>query len=296
MQTRSFSTSSRLLKAGYSIVEPVHHRVRVKKAVLSTRFADLKVPADDIRSTKFKPHATHPDRVADYYRNTLAPDMLLINYRHGQQTLLGNKRREWDMTSPYHINRPLRKPRGQIVPSPTVKPRDADNVPHVECVTINCFVKDAKLYPNQAIAATLQLQQITGVKPSPIYAKSNVPNWKLRPGMKVGAKAVLKGRDASQFISTLTEIVLPRCRDFHGISNRAGDRHGVIAFGLTADDVKFFPEIELNQDSWNQTFGFDVSIKTSAQVDPEARTLLSGLGFPFTGTERVPKTLLNDLE
>lgn len=293
---RGFATTAVSMKAGYSVVQPVHHTVKVKKAVLSTRFPELKMDSNDIRSPKFKPMVTHADRVADHYYNTIAPDMLLINYRHGQKTLYGNKRREWDMSSPYHLNRPLRKPKGQIVPSPTIKPRNVDTIPCVESVTLNCFVKDAKLYPAQAIAANLQLQQITGVKPKPIFAKTNVPNWKLRPGMKVGAKAVLRGRDASQFISTLTELVLPRCRDFHGISNRSGDRYGAIAFGLTADDVKFFPEIELNQDSWSQTFGFDITIQTSAQVDPEARTLISAFGFPFTGTERVPKTLLADTE
>ncbi|GAV27622.1 hypothetical protein PMKS-001090 [Pichia membranifaciens] len=198
------------------------------------------------------------------------------------------------MSSPYHLNRPLRKPKGQIVPSPTIEPKTYDNVPRLEAVTLNCFVKDAKLYPAQAISAALQLQQITGAKPQPIFAKTNVPNWKLRPGMKMGAKITLHGRDASQFISTLTEIVLPRTREFYGISNRSGDRYGNIAFGITADQVKLFPEIENNQDSWPQNFGFDVTLHTSAQTDADARILLSGLGFPFTGNERIPKTLLND--
>lgn len=292
---RHFSSSAVANKVGCAQVKPVHHKVRIVKKNLSSRFPELKLDQYDIRSPKFKPFLTHEDRVAEYYFNTLQSDLLLINYRHGQQTIYGNKRRQWDMTSPYHLNRPLRKPKGQIVPSPTIVPRSYENVPVLEGVTLNCFVKDAKLYPAQAITAALQLQQITGVKPTPIFAKTNVPNWKLRPGMKMGAKVTLHGRDASQFISTLTEIVLPRMREFYGISNRAGDRYGNIAFGLTGEDVKLFPEIENNQDSWQQNFGFDITLHTSAQTDADARILLSGLGFPFTGSERVPKTLLNDV-
>lgn len=292
---RYFSSSAVANKVGCAQVKPVHHKVRIIKKNLSPRFPELKLDPHDIRSPKYKPFLTHEDRVAEHYFNTLQPDLLLINYRHGQQAIYGNKRRQWDMTSPYHLNRPLRKPKGQIVPSPTIVPRSYENVPVLEGVTLNCFVKDAKLYPSQAISAALQLQQITGVKPTPIFAKTNVPNWKLRPGMKMGAKVTLHGRDASQFISTLTEIVLPRMREFYGISNRAGDRYGNIAFGLTGEDVKLFPEIENNQDSWPQNFGFDITLHTSAQTDADARILLSGLGFPFTGSERIPKTLLNDV-
>ncbi|KAG0677897.1 hypothetical protein C6P40_000600 [Pichia californica] len=292
---RQFSSSAVAQKVGCAQVKPVHHKVRIIKKFLSPKYPELKYEPHDIRSPKYKPYLTTPDRVQDHYFNTLQSDLLLINYRHGQQPIYGNKRRQWDMTSPYHLNRPLRKPKGQIVPSPTIKPRTYENVPRLEGVTLNCFVKDAKLYPAQAISAALQLQQITGCKPKAIFAKTNVPNWKLRPGMKMGAKITLHGRDASQFISTLTEIVLPRTRDFYGISNRSGDRYGNIAFGLTAEEVKLFPEIENNQDSWPQNFGFDITLHTSAQTDADARILLSGLGFPFTGSERIPKTLLNDL-
>jgi large subunit ribosomal protein L5 len=292
---RHFSSSAVSQKVGCAQVKPVHHKVRIIKKNLSPRFPELKLQPHDIKSPKFKPYLTHEDRVAEHYYNTLQSDLLLINYRHGQQPIYGNKRRQWDMTSPYHLNRPLRKPKGQLVPSPTILPKTYENVPILEGVTLNCFVKDAKLYPAQAIAAALQLQQITGVKPTPIYAKTNVPNWKLRPGMKMGAKVTLHGRDASQFISTLTEIVLPRIREFYGISNRAGDRFGNIAFGLNAENVKLFPEIENNQDAWQQNFGFDITLHTSAQTDADARILLSGLGFPFNGSERVPKVLLNDV-
>lgn len=178
------------------------------------------------------------------------------------------------------------------MPTPAIKKRSYKNIPFLEKITITSWVKEAKDDLTLAIAASLQLQQITGVKPTPIYAKTNVPTWKLRPGMHMGAKVELKGREQSQFISTLTELVLPKMREFKGISNRSGDRFGSIAFGMDGSDVRFFPEIEANPDLWPKTFGIDISFTTSAQVDMDARVLLSGLGLPFVGFERVPKLLL----
>lgn len=292
--TRSFSTTLAPAKVGCAMVKPVHHTIKIKKQNLSPRFPELKLDPSDIRSPKFKPYLTQPDRVRDYYHNTLASDLLLAGYRHDQVSVEGIKRRHWDMSSPYHLNRPLRKPRGQVVPSATVKPRTWQNVPQFETITLNCWVKEAKLNPQLAIAARLELQQITGHKAEPIYAKKNVPSWGIRPGMPMGARVTLAGNYASQFLSTLTEIVLPRIRDFKGISNRSGDRNGNIGLGLDPEDIKLFPEIENNQDSWPKTFGIEITLHTSAQTDADARILLSGLGFPFTGTERVPKKLLED--
>ncbi|ODV85260.1 hypothetical protein CANARDRAFT_164412 [[Candida] arabinofermentans NRRL YB-2248] len=291
---RLFSTTTSTQKVGCAMVKPVHHKVKIIKKLLSPRFPELKLLPSDIRSPRFRPYLTHPDRVKEHYHNTLASDLLLINYNHDQQDIYGNKRREWDMSSPYHINRPMRKPRGQVVPSPTIKARNWKNVPRFESITLNCWVKEAKLNPALATAAALQLQQITGCKPSPVFVKTNIPKWKIRPGMKMGAKITLHGADASQFLSTLTEIVLPRIRDFTGISNRAGDRYGNIAFGLKPEHIIFFPEIEQSQDSWPVTFGMDVTLHTSAQIDAEARVLLSALGLPFTGTERIPKMFLKE--
>ncbi|QPG74553.1 hypothetical protein FOA43_001884 [Brettanomyces nanus] len=293
---RTFSTTAAAFKVGCAMVKPVHHKVKIRKKFLSPRFPELKIDPSDIRSPKYKPYLTQPDRVKDYYHNTLKSDLLLVGYRHDQVKVEGVKRRQWDMTSPYHLNRPLRKPRGQVVPSPDIQPRDWRNVPQFETITLNCWVKEAKLKPQMAIAGSLQLQQMTGCKTKPIYAKTNVPTWKVRPGMKMGAKVTLAGKYASQFLTTLTEIVLPRIRDFKGISNKAGDRYGNIAFGLQPEHIKFFPEIENNQDSWPQTFGVDITLHTSAQTDADARILLSALGIPFAGTERVPKNLLNDVK
>lgn len=230
--------------------------------------------------------ATHQDRVQEHYDHTLASDLLLINAQHNEPRQLGKKKREWDGSSPFHVNRPLRKPKGSVTETPDIKPHTHKNIPKIQELHINCYVESAKDNVNNAIAALVQLQQITGQKPKPIYSKTNVIHWRVRAGYQMGAKTVLKGRALSQFLSTLSEIVLPRVRDFKGVTNKSGDNFGNIHFGLTPADVRYFPEIEANQDLWPRTYGFHMNFVTTAQTDAEAKTLLSAYGIPFTGSEK----------
>ncbi|AQZ11307.1 MRPL7 (YDR237W) [Zygosaccharomyces parabailii] len=283
---RSFSCATMPGKAACSLVKPIHHRVKIDKARLSPRFPELQLPKNDVRSPAFNPVATHQDRVYDHYANTLQSDVLLINYSHGAETELGLKQRNWDGSSPYHINRPPRKPKGSSSQLPDIHPIKWHNIPEITSVVLNCYVREAKENRLLAITAALQLQQITGCKPHPIYSKNDVPSWKLRRGNQMGAKVELKGRPMSQFLSVLTEIVMPRIREYKGISNKSGNGLGSLSFGLTSEDVKFFPEIDSNQDLWPKTFGMHININTSAQTDVQARTLISGFQIPFHGIEK----------
>jgi large subunit ribosomal protein L5 len=288
---RFFSSSQAVAgKPGCNTVKPVHHRVKIDKNRLSPRFQGLQYEKLDIRHPAYKPVATHQDRVAEYYDNSVQSDLLLINAQHGESRQPGKKRREWDGSSPFHINRSLRKPKGSAAETPDIKPHNAHNVPKIEAIHINCYVEQAKDNVNHAISALVQLQQITGVKPKPIYSKTNVLHWRVRAGYQMGAQVTLKGRSMHQFLATLTEVVFPRIREFKGVSNKSGDTLGNIQFGLKPDEVKFFPEIDQNQDNWAKTYGFHVNVVTSAQTDSEARTLLSAYGIPFHGSEKGVKT------
>ena len=251
---RHLHSTSSVSKAACSLVKPVHHLVRIDKSKLSPRFPELKYKKNDIRSPAFKPVATHQDRVREHYLNTLQSDLLLINYGHKVETKRGLKLREWDGSSPYHINREPRKPKGSKAELPDIKPIKWNNIPDIESVVINCYVRDAKENQYLPISAALQLQQITGCKPTALFSRSDVPAWKVRRGTQMGAVITLKGRPMSQFISTLTEIVLPRIREYKGISNKSGNRFGGLSFGLTSTEVRFFPEIDANQDLWPVTF------------------------------------------
>lgn len=275
------SSGSTSGKVGVSIVHPVHHTVKYRNAQLSERFRKLLIPKSSVDSPGFRPLDTSPDRVKDHHYNTVQQDLLLINYFHNQVDKKGIKGRKWDGSSPFHVNRAMKLPRGHASPTKDVKVRDWTNVPEISAISLNLFATEAKQQTDITIPAMLQLQQITGMKPKLVYAKTNVPTWNLRPGMPIGAKMTIKGRPMSQFLYTLTEIVLPRSKTWLGISNGSGDGSGNISFGVTAEEAKLFPEIEGNAENWPKTFGFDVTIHTSAQVDPEARTLLSAYGLLF---------------
>lgn len=288
MLVRGFHSSPAAAKASVSIKHPAHHTVKYKNAQVSERFRELLIPKNSVLSSSFRPTAVAPDRVVDYQENTIDFDMLLMSYNHRGVDKVGLKNREWDGSSPFHYNRSPRPPRGTTAQLPDVKRRDYTNVPRITGVSLNAYVNEGRQNSDNVIPALLQLQQISGVKPERVYSKTSVPTWNLKKGVLMGAKVHIKGRPATQFISTLTDIVLPRSKTFSGISNSAGDRCGNITFGLTPNDVRYFPEIEGNQDLWPKTFGMDVTIHTSAQVDPDARTFLSAFGFLFTGEERYP--------
>lgn len=273
-------------RVGYLIKHPVHHTVKIDKLKLLPRFPELKLDVDDVRRPLFKPRYVEPQRLTDHFRTTLASDLMLMNYQHEQDVVLGVKLREWDGLSPYHANRAPRPPRGRSAPTKDVHPRTWKNIPHLRKICIQLFVKESLVNPIHAQAARLQLQQITNVGAKPVYTKLNVPPWKLRHGNVCGAKCELSGPEANRFLLTLTELVLPRLRHWKGLLNRLGDRNGNITFGFTPDEVRLFPEIELNLEQWNHTYGMHVTIQTTAQTDRDARVLLSGYGFPFHGKER----------
>lgn len=276
---RHFSTSSVLLgRTAVSIVPPVHHTIKFKKSQLSP---NARPPKSWVTSAGFKPQATMHDRVRQHYKDTLESDLLLIGYKHDEQRVPGHKPRPRSNTSPYEVYQPMRAPFGQSQATKDIKPRTWKNVPQLQRITLNCFVRAATTNHDLAVAAKAMLQHITGAKPNTVFARTNVPKWTLRPGMPVGAKTEIRGEQMNQFVSTLTELVLPRSKTFRSISAKSGDKGGNITFKLTDNDIKLFPEIEGSLELWPDTFAVDVQLHTSAQTDDEARTLISGFGFPI---------------
>lgn len=278
--TRLFSSHGATSKS-YSSVSPVHHLVEVKKAALSPKYQPLLVPKDDIESVGYKPTEISQDRLADHYKNTLQSDLLLYFYEHEAETIVGNKLREWKHDSPYSLYRTLRKPKGTGRATKDIKPVNYRNIPELQSIKLNLYSKEALEYPWLNISARLQLAQITNKKPKQLYNRSNILPWKVREGKPCGCKVELDGRDMSQFLMTLTELVLPRIRTFQGIKSTSGDGNGNISFGLDPEDVKYFPEIENFQELYPNLFGFHITFVTSARTDEAARTLLSALGLPF---------------
>jgi len=161
-----------------------------------------------------------------------------------------------------------------------VKKFDYDNsmrAPKLEKVVINMGMGDANDNAKSLNTALDELATISGQKPVVTIAKKSVANFKVREGMKVGAKVTLRGDRMYEFIDRLMNIVLPRVRDFRGISSKSFDGRGNFAMGIKEQLV--FPEI--NYDNVDKVRGMDIIVVTSANTDEEARELLTLLGMPF---------------
>lgn len=121
------------------------------------------------------------------------------------------------------------------------------------------------------------LTLITGQKPVVTTAKKAISNFKLREGMKIGCKVTLRGDRAYHFLDRLATVVLPRIRDFQGLSPKSFDGRGNYALGLKEQLV--FPEIPY--DTFDRIRGMDIVICTSARTDDEARVFLKAMGMPI---------------
>ena len=150
-------------------------------------------------------------------------------------------------------------------------------VPRLEKVVINMGVGEAKDNPKALESAIKELQIIAGQKPLVTEAKKSIANFKLREGMKIGAKVTLRGTRMYEFLDKLMNIALPRVRDFRGVSDTAFDGRGNYALGIKEQLI--FPEIEY--DMVDSIRGLDIVIVTTAQTDEEARVFLEKMGMPF---------------
>ena len=150
-------------------------------------------------------------------------------------------------------------------------------VPKLEKIVINMGLGDTKDNPKSLDAAVADLAVISGQKPVVTKAKKSVANFKVREGMKIGAKVTLRGNRMYEFADRLMSIVLPRVRDFRGVSPTSFDGRGNFALGLKEQLV--FPEIVY--DNVDKIRGMDIVFVTTAKSDEEARELLALLGMPF---------------
>ena len=150
-------------------------------------------------------------------------------------------------------------------------------IPKLDKVVINVGCGDAKDNAKVIDSVIKDLTIIAGQKPVPTYAKKSVANFKLREGMKIGAKVTLRGDRMYEFIDRLFNFALPRVRDFKGINPNAFDGRGNYALGLKEQLI--FPEIEY--DKIEKIRGMDICFVTTANTDEEARELLKLMGAPF---------------
>jgi large subunit ribosomal protein L5 len=152
-------------------------------------------------------------------------------------------------------------------------------VPHIEKITLNMGVGEAKTNAKALDSAVEQLTLIAGQRAQIRRAKKSIAGFKLRQGMPIGAKVTLRGPRMYEFLDRLVSIALPRIRDFRGLSPGSFDGRGNYSLGIREQII--FPEI--NYDDVDAIRGLDVTITTSAETDGEGLALLRGLGLPFRG-------------
>jgi large subunit ribosomal protein L5 len=150
-------------------------------------------------------------------------------------------------------------------------------VPSVKKVVVNIGLGEAMDNPKALEAAVGDLVQITGQKPVITKARKSIANFKLREGRAIGAKVTLRGERMWSFLDRLLNIVLPRVRDFRGVSTDAFDGRGNYTLGLREQLI--FPEIEF--DKIDKIRGMEITIVTNAPSDDQATALLQMLGMPF---------------
>ena len=150
-------------------------------------------------------------------------------------------------------------------------------IPKLDKIVINVGTSDAKDNAKVIDSVIADLTLITGQKAVPTYARKSVANFKLRAGMKIGAKVTLRGERMYEFVDRLFNFSLPRVRDFKGINPNAFDGRGNYSLGLKEQLI--FPEIEY--DKVDKIRGMDIAFVTTANTDEEARELLKLMGAPF---------------
>jgi len=149
--------------------------------------------------------------------------------------------------------------------------------PRLEKIVLNMGIGEAIQNIKALDAAAAELGQITGQKAIVTRAKKSIANFKLRKNMPIGASVTLRGERMYEFLDRLVNIVLPRVRDFKGLSSKSFDGRGNYTLGLR--DQLVFPEVDYAR--VDKVRGMNITFVTTARTDEAARALLKQLGLPL---------------
>ena len=155
--------------------------------------------------------------------------------------------------------------------------KNAMAVPRLNKIVVNMGMGEATQNSKILDPAVNELGQITGQKPIVTKAKKSIAAFKVREGQAIGTMVTLRGDRMYEFLDRLVNIVLPRVRDFKGVSTKSFDGRGNFTLGL--HDQLIFPEI--SYEKVDKLKGMNVTIVTTAANDNQARSLLKHLGMPF---------------
>jgi large subunit ribosomal protein L5 len=173
----------------------------------------------------------------------------------------------------------LEKYQKEVVPQlrETLGTTNLHALPRLDKVVISMGVGKALENKNILDAAARDLAVISGQKPMVCRARKSVAGFKLRKGVSIGLKVTLRGRRMYEFVDRLISIVMPRIRDFRGVSPKAFDQAGNYNLGISEQNV--FPEVNLDKIEFVQ--GMNITIGVKARKSGDSLELLRRLGFPF---------------
>lgn len=152
-------------------------------------------------------------------------------------------------------------------------------IPRITKVVLNMGVGESVGDSKKIKGALADMELIAGQKPVATKAKKSIAGFKLRDGMLIGTKVTLRRARMYEFIDRLTNVALPRVRDFRGLNPKSFDGKGNFAMGLKEHIV--FPEIDY--DKVESIRGMDIVVCTNARTNEEAKALLAEFDFPFPG-------------
>ncbi|KAI8366241.1 ribosomal protein L5 domain-containing protein [Blakeslea trispora] len=233
-------------------------------------------------------------RLKEYYDSTLSEDLMVLGYDHARVAPTISRYPDIEAkivkaleTAEEPVKEEVKAP--EVVrtrkggkPVKPIQPLKSPRViPSLDKITLHAMIKDSIHNKSNLLSAFMAFQSITGIRPEVVRARNSVANWKLREGMPVGVKVTLRGEEMYQFLDKLVEIVLPRLKEWPGLSMTAGDGNGNIALGFPPSALALFPEIESSFDVYPKMTGFDVIFNTTAYTNTDGRLLLSAFSVPF---------------
>lgn len=155
--------------------------------------------------------------------------------------------------------------------------KNPHEVPRLEKIVVNVGLGKAKDDKKIMEVATNTLRKITGQQPIETVAKNSIAGFKLREGNRIGLKVTLRGDRMYEFIDRVITLVLPRLRDFHGVSAKAFDGQGNYSLGFI--DQSVFPELSFEETT--NAHGLQIVFVINAKEKEHARALLEKFGMPF---------------
>jgi large subunit ribosomal protein L5 len=158
--------------------------------------------------------------------------------------------------------------------------KNIEQVPKLVKISVNRGIGEASKNSKELDASVQEMTLMIGQQPTINKSTNSVAGFKIREGMSIGASVTLREEQMYNFLTKLIHIVLPRIRDFRGISPNSFDGRGNYNLGLKEQLI--FPEI--SYDDVTEIRGVDISIVTTAKTDEEARALLKALGMPFAAS------------